>query len=385
MSREAKASFQANPTIPRPLKVLILLALPLLITSLTSGGTFNAPGRVILAIPPGLQEAPAGYDNVTNGFASQSDFDLDQTQFIEDADLPALGPNFNARSCADCHDTPVVGGGSQVTEHRVSPIVPGTSIVPATLIHDKSTNPETQQRAPRGAVNVLRLSLPLSGDGFVEGVPDEEFIAIAKQNGGQIVMVPVLESPGTKHVGRFGWKDQHASLLSFAADADFNEKGVSNRLVGDQGIEDDDNPAPGKPEDIDFYTEYMRALKAPSRGPVTASVTRGEAVFDHIGCATCHLDTLYTSKYKFHPYGDFLLHDIGTGDGTQQGDAPANKVRTMPLWGLRARSRFLHDASAFRPYDAVERHRREAEGARLRFNLLTTSDKQAVLSFLDSL
>jgi CxxC motif-containing protein (DUF1111 family) len=346
---------------------------------------FNAQDKVILSIPQGLQEAPTGFDNLTNGFASQSDFDIDNTQFIEDADLPALGPNFNARSCGDCHDTPVVGGGSQVTEHRVSRDEPGDPIAAATLIHDKSTNPETQQRAPRDAVNALRLSLPLSGDGFLEEVPDEEFIAIARQNGGQIVMVPVLESPGTKRVGRFGWKDQHASLLSFAGDADFNEKGISNRLVGDQGIEDGDNPAPGKPEDIDFYTEFMRALKAPSRGPITAGVTRGEAVFDKIGCVTCHVDTLYMSKYKFHPYGDFLLHDIGTGDGIRQGDAPANKVRTMPLWGLRARSRFLHDASTFRPYDAVERHRSEAEGARRRFNELTTSDKQAVLSFLDSL
>ena len=39
----------------------------------------------------------------------------------------------------------------------------------------------------------------------------------------------------------------------------------------------------------------------------------------------------------FHPFSDFLLHNVGTGDGIVQngGQATANKLRTPPLWGLR--------------------------------------------------
>jgi hypothetical protein len=47
---------------------------------------------------------------------------------------------------------------------------------------------------------------------------------------GTRIMVPVLEAPHcggfVMRVGRFGWKDQHASLLSFAADAYRNEVGA---------------------------------------------------------------------------------------------------------------------------------------------------------------
>jgi CxxC motif-containing protein (DUF1111 family) len=38
---------------------------------------------------------------------------------------------------------------------------------------------------------------------------------------------------------------------------------------------------------------------------------------------------------RIKPFGDFLLHDIGTGDGIVQngGQSTRNKVRTAPLWG----------------------------------------------------
>ena len=339
-----------------------------------------------LPVPPGLVDAPIGFDTSTNGFASQADMDDDRDQFTEEAILPALGPAYNARACSNCHDTPNIGAGSQVTEHRIAPDDKDDSIAPATLVHDRSTVPELQQRAPVDAINTLRSSLSLMGDGFVEAVPDSELIAIAAANGGQYVTVTRLED-GKPCIGRFGWKDQHCSLLSFAGDADFNEKGVGNRLLKDpaNGIEDGDNPKPGKPEDIDFYAEFMRSLKAPPRGSIGVQEKRGEAIFGQIGCAVCHVQTLYTERYVFHPFGDYLLHDIKTGDGIQQGPAPANKVRTAPLWGLRARSRFLHDLSAYDIPTAIVRHKGEAKGAASLAKRLSVSDKQALLSFLNSL
>ncbi len=361
--------------------LLIFILLPVL------GCHKNA--RPVVNIPAGLVEAPQGFDTLTNGLVSQQRHDDDRDQFEEDAVLPELGPAYNARACADCHDSPISGAGSQVFEHRIAPDDKDDPIAAATLVHDRTTDPELQQKSVFDAINALRPSLSLMGDGFVEAVPDEELIAIAKQNGGQFIMVPVLESPGVVHVGRFGVKDQHASLLSFAGDADFNEKGVENRLVkatvNSNGIEDQEPTCGGGGEDIDCYARFMRALKAPSRGPITAQVTLGEKIFDGIGCANCHVDTLYTSKYKFHPFGDYLLHDVGTGDGIPQGDAPANKVRTAPLWGLRTRARYLHDGRAFDLETAIKAHHKEGEASDQGFKQLDQTGKEALLAFLNSL
>jgi CxxC motif-containing protein (DUF1111 family)/predicted small lipoprotein YifL len=346
----------------------------------------------VLPIPPGLVEAPTGFDLKTNGFESQKDMDNDRAQFEQDAGPGVLGPFFNGRSCLNCHSNPVTGGQSPVFEHRVGPDDPMDQIASGTLIHDQSIDPNQQQRAPADAVNALRATLSLFGDGLVEQIPPSVFTTLSA-NGGQYLMVPVLEKPGVMAIGRFGWKDQHASLLSFAADAAFNEMGEGNRLVPDpaNGIEDNDNPTPGRPEDIDNYAGFMRSLKAPARGPITPQVTHGQALFEHIGCAVCHVPTLYTDgtvqwpPYKFHPFGDYLLHDIGTGDGIMQAGAPPNKVRTAPLWGLRIRARLLHDGRAFDLPTAIQDHRNDALASAQRFRRLSNRDKTDVLAFLLSL
>src|SRR4030095_14801198 len=48
---------------------------------------------------------------------------------------------------------------------------------------------------------------------------------------GEIIKVNILEAPGRTRSGRFGWKNQHASLLSFAADAYLNEMGITSPLL----------------------------------------------------------------------------------------------------------------------------------------------------------
>jgi len=151
----------------------------------------------------------------------------------------------------------------------------------------------------------------------------------------------------------------------------------------------------------------------------------GSAVFDRIGCASCHVRTLTTARAgtringgafvippelgnkTFHPFGDFLLHDVGTGDGIVMAmeehygrnmykyhwkdvtaDAfqqTANKVRTAPLWGLRLRTRLMHDGVTVTVADAIARHRGEAAAEAQRFRQLSESDRQALLEFLRSL
>jgi len=64
-------------------------------------------------------EAPTGFDNLTNGFTTQAQFDLDRDVFEESEPIEeGLGPVYNAQSCAECHQNPVTGAISQVTELR---------------------------------------------------------------------------------------------------------------------------------------------------------------------------------------------------------------------------------------------------------------------------
>jgi CxxC motif-containing protein (DUF1111 family) len=88
-----------------------------------------------------------------------------------------------------------------------------------------------------------------------------------------------------------------------------------------------------------------------------------------------------------HPYSDFLLHDVHTGDGIVQNPPQdtANKLRTVPLWGLRMHPRHMHDLRSLTLEDAIERHGGEAAHVRNRFRELSPAEKQALFTFLNSL
>jgi CxxC motif-containing protein (DUF1111 family) len=140
-------------------------------------------------------------------------------------------------------------------------------------------------------------------------------------------------------------------------------------------------------------TDFMTMLAAPPRATVTSIETDGERVFTQIGCARCHLPTIQTGpsavaaldRTSFHPYSDFLLHDMGSlGDGIGQGDASGREMRTAPLWGLRSGNRFLHNGSAS-VTDAIMRHDGQARASRARFAGLARRDMDLLLAFLRSL
>src|SRR5271169_3574683 len=65
-------------------------------------------------------EAPAGFDNKSNGMVDDPTHQTDQGKFDEIEGLSdGLGPLYNAQSCRECHQNPTSGGSSQVTELRV--------------------------------------------------------------------------------------------------------------------------------------------------------------------------------------------------------------------------------------------------------------------------
>jgi len=393
---------------------------------------------VLLAVAQGsFTEAPSGFDNYTNGAVSQSDMDAGHAQFVEveQAFPDGLGPTYNATSCVSCHQSIADGGASQIKELRAGHLDSRGQFVPASLtladgvtqirerslINQRAICPDAVgQLRPEEDIRATRLSLPLFGDVFVEAVADADLVAIAKnqaqETGGRVhgeaIYVPILEGSGKSvRVGRFGWKDQHASLLSFAADAYLNEMGVTNPLQPTEATTVC-NPVgiaePNSTDDIFQFAAFMRGLKAPPRDTVQANSSEareGADLFSKIGCEVCHVATLHTvtagtvfndgtftvpqalGSLSFHPYSDFLLHDIGTGDGiVQNGPADTrNKVRTMPLWGLRTRVEFLHDARAHDLYQAIQGHRNEAEESVEEFQRLSGYEKAKIVAFLKSL
>jgi CxxC motif-containing protein (DUF1111 family) len=412
------------------------------------------------ALGSGPDEAPAAFDGQTNGLVDQATHESDREEFdgvegISDG----VGPIYNAQSCRECHQNPDSGGPSQVAELRVGhrdalgrfvnpsiPIGDGTTVITGrTLVNDRAICPnaaypklEIQERVPETeTIRTLRMSLSLFGDGFVEAVSDETLRKLAadqcRKTGGRIcgkaIDVPVLEAPGKNAVGRFGWKGQQASLLSFSADAYLNEMGITSTLQPDEfttlcdTVKDPESvPAEGEVADIERFARFMRALKAPPRDTVlaaTADAQKGSRVFDAVGCATCHVTTLTTAPAGttvnagaftvpealggklFHPFGDFLLHDVGTGDGiaiaTEEHfgrayrslqpsmEPTANRMRTPPLWGVRQRPRLMHDGRSLTFTAAILRHQGEAALERRKFLRLRPAEKQQLLVFLRSL
>jgi CxxC motif-containing protein (DUF1111 family) len=475
---------------------------------------FAIAGSILLGLaaqsPTQPAEAVTGFDDQSNGFSDPARRIADQKFFeeVEHIAPDGLGPLYNAQSCSECHETPVTGAASQITELRVGhldahhqfqtpeiPINHGTEIIKdRNLVNDRAICPEIQERVPETeTVRTTRLVTNTLGDGYVEAISDETLLKVRKEQCGasrgkicgQAIKVLVPESEGADRIGRFGWKDQHASLLAFAADAYLNEMGITSRLQPTEvttacsppvttTIPNTDptkvtepnslpDPNDNNLEDIDHFASFMRSLKAPARDQTTSTtpeVIQGAQLFTKIGCAICHVETIVTGKSPaspggpglhpdalenrmIHPYSDFLLHNVGTGDGipialiehfgrkrvekrirelegSQSGEAQPkpkrkaedecsesyqtavlegekhpdllrdtlcarNKIRTAPLWGLRVRSRLMHDGASVELGDAIHRHQGEAEEVTERFSKLKPAEKKAVLAFLQSL
>jgi len=372
-----------------------------------------------------VTEAPTGFDNKTNGFVPQATFDADKDLFEErEAIADGLGPVYNAQSCAECHQTPVTGAASQITEFRAGHFN-GTSFVDhpgGSLMNDRAIDASLQERIAAGnEVRAFRASLNVLGDGFVECIDSNTLQAISNAQAagvrGTFIQVPVAEARGAVRGARFGWKNQNSSLRTFAGDAYVNEMGITSiefptenttNGASTAGFDTVADPEDATDTDINGFTEFMRATKAPPRDPATvntASVQRGQQAFNSAGCVQCHVATITTAPAgtvinagaftcptalgdkNIHPFSDFLLHDVGTGDGIVQngGQGTRNQLRTPPLWGLRARDRLMHDLQTVSRTDAITRHGGQATNARNAFNALAAASQQDLINFLNSL
>jgi len=436
-------------------------------------------------VPPPT-EAPAGVDNVTADpvTANQPQHIADEETFAErDTIDKGLGPVFNMRSCADCHQHPITGGISQVNELRAGRIeggvfTPATVVLnrfgaggPVTVVGRSLINqeaicqaritdaaglplynfPDTDMHERLGTgsddnIRSVRATTNILGDGFVEVIADDTLTGITAAqratapsqvgwpfhpfathgvnlSAGENTVVDLLERPGKTRVGRFGWKSQLASLVSFAGGAYLNEMGITNRIIphevtGDGVLCDVVADPEDADDDVTVFARFMRTTKPQSRdaaAAATSAAQAGSVLFDRAGCAFCHTRSIVTApagttlagvddsftpgadlvvsaamgNKVIHPFSDFALHNVFPdfiGD-TQAGGAPISflKTRTAPLWGLRFRNQMMHDGSAETPGEAILKHGGEGEFAQKNFLLMPDAQKRQLIEFLRSL
>ncbi len=407
----------------RPLLLVALLASTLVIAQSRNDGTPVSrppPGSLPLAnanpaITTRLGDPLPGLTAV-----ELAAFRAGREEFINvETPESGLGPIFNGAACVQCHNGPAVGGSSPVKVVRFGRVVNGVfdplEDLGGSLLQRFAIDPALQEVIPAEA-NVVaeRLSTPLFGAGLIEAIPDAAIRGGASQRKpdgvqGRAALI-VDPATGAQRVGRFGWKAQHASVLGFAADAYLNDMGITNRVFPYENapnainalleahgvppaIEDQVDPATGR-SDIDVAADFIRLLAPPARLAGTASSRNGEGLFAQIGCAVCHTPVMQTgaspiaalSNRSIELYSDLLLHDMGSlGDGVAQGAAGTREMKTAPLWGLRARSPFLHDGRALTLDAAIRAHDGEAARAKSRYVALPDPLQRQLRDFLGTL
>jgi len=349
-------------------------------------------------------------------------FNAGKVAFAEvESAADGLGPVFNEASCVACHQGPAPGGSNGRLETRFGRVDGAGNFDPlaslgGSLLQDHGIGPVqgwmfgAEQIPTQANVIARRRTTPLFGLGLVDATPDAVFHGLAAAEkllapdaAGTVALVADLSSQKMA-VGKFGWKNGNPTLFQFSADAYLNEMGFTSPLFPKENCPQGDcaslefNPRPdlNDPDGADVlkFAHFMTFLAPPPRGPRTLQTILGEAVFAGIGCAICHTPTLVTGRnpvraldrVAYHPFSDFLLHDMGSlGDGIVQGAAGARQMRTQPLWGVRASATLLHDGRAATLEQAIQAHDGQGRRSRDRFAALDRLSRAALIAFLKSL
>ena len=285
---------------------------------------------------------------------------------------------------------------------------------------------------------IFRIPTPTFGLGLVESTPDSALqanLASTQQPRSRLGIGGTFNTSGNDGtITRFGWKAQNKSLLMFAGEAYNVEIGTSNEIFTSErnaaagcvfnGSPEDAtnmlNQNPNSPNyhttigtasemssDIVNFAAFSRLSAPPVPAAPTPSTQTGQQVFERVGCALCHSESLTSgpSPYTgmggvvYHPYSDFALHHMGDGlaDGIVQGAASGDQFRTAPLWGVGQRLFFLHDGRTSDLLQAIMDHgstkdcrdqrscRSEADTVLQNLRMLTPTQFQDLLNFLRSL
>jgi CxxC motif-containing protein (DUF1111 family) len=301
--------------------------------------------------------------------------------------------------------------------------------------------PEFLQPFVPGMITSRRHTPPVFGFGLIDGISDKrltdfagkkpwkrsdvigganfgvEMEGLGRFRGFTLDQVPRTQVTGAPRVGRFGWKSQTGTLVQFSAEPFNIELGITSPffkrenqpslnplppecLVANSPVNDADGSM-----SRDLY--YFQAFIAPpERGSTGFKEFLGEVAFHAIGCADCHRKTQKTtndyyapwpdgtahrvaalSNKTFHPFSDFLVHDMGAAnnDQRQMGTAGGEFWRTTPLWGLRHKVEMWHDGSITELDDAIAAHGGEGERSRDLYFVLPQFVQDWVDMFMESL
>ena len=343
-----------------------------------------------------------------------------------------LGPFYNARACASCH--PGGGRGTDLQAmtlrsadprygRQLQPLaLPG---LPPELSYTLAWVPLTVDLAARSGAPALerlqvqfaelrygplqspwsgRMAPQLHGVGLLQQIDASVLQALADPddrdgNGISGRLSQVRQADGTPAIGRFGWKAELPDLLTQTASAFSLDLGLGSPLypassgdcsaVQHECLQQVPGTATG-PGATEIDAELLRLLLAYLQAlpaPATVADPDGLALFEHVGCAACHLPALPGANGPVLAYSDLLLHDLGQelADGLAAESASAAEWRTAPLWGLGRAGRLLHDGRAATVEAAILWHDGEAQAAREVFLALDESDKRQLLDFLKGL
>jgi CxxC motif-containing protein (DUF1111 family) len=256
---------------------------------------------------------------------------------------------------------------------------------------------------PANLETSLRTPPAVFGTGLLEAIPEKTLKKLADANdrnqdgiSGRINRVWNPETQ-TLEVGRFGLKANSPNLRHQTASAYANDMGISNPLFPDAGGQQDIGD-----QTLRANTFYNQSLGVPARNQLDNPVVQtGEKLFANANCAACHISTIKTgassikalAHQTIHPYTDLLLHDMGQGLADQRSDfeADGQEWRTSPLWGLGLvqtvlpYAGYLHDGRARTVEEAILWHGGEAEQSRAQFLAMKAEDREALLTFLNSL
>ena len=264
----------------------------------------------------------------------------------------------------------------------------------------------------------VRVAQPMIGLGLLEAINEQDLLALADPadaNGDGISgrSNQVWDRARQQTVmGRFGWKASQPNVAQQSLTAFAHDVGIRSTLVNDNvctASQSDCLQAPhgGEPEISDEIANkvifYAKLLAVPARRDVdNPEVMLGESLFQKINCSGCHTIAFTTGSMpgfpelenqSIQPFTDLLLHDMGEGLADNRTDflANGNEWRTPPLWGIgltkvvNEHTRFLHDGRARNVQEAILWHGGEAQASRNAYMSLTIHERQALLTFLDSL
>jgi CxxC motif-containing protein (DUF1111 family) len=428
------------------------------------------------ASDPGVRGGPPGAGNWFTNLTplEEGEFQILFSNFVEQEEVTTggggdvlrtgLGPRFDSNSCNSCHAYPAVGGSSPPQNQLFSvyqlngaknemPFFEtpnGPTLVARFPFQTDLKTPDGHVhalfvitgRSDAGACNIaqpdfvtaaatnnliFRNTTPTFGGGMLEVIKNSDLInnGLAVCNSSQNQGVcghPNLQPDGS--VGRFGWKAQNRSLLTFSAEAYNVEEGVTNLffpneidetpgcvlnpLPEDQINFDPTVPPKMFPGDPERFAITMRFMAPPAPGTCpggnAGSCTNGLVQFTNVGCALCHTQSFTTPPHVITPlsnaqaflYSDVLVHHMGpcNADNVAQGSAAGDEWRTTPLWGIGQRVFFMSDGRTSDIVQAIEDHScagnsqypaSEANQVITNFNALSAENQQDLINFLRSL